>query len=549
MNNVTNNLILQYKSGEIMDRRRGASGVTVNARDTKPLAIVPEPEPGKHPWDQSHELLRKDKELIFVEPEVNTLAENFANYWEAEVLNTGAKENISHYTFLKDWPHPEKPSGWYLEDGFSQLKPARDEVKKLALKHKVRIAHLDTGYDPGHISFPAQVVNLQLQRNFVEGEEAGDARDTFSTGPVKAPGHGVGTLSILAGGKVKIDECGFDDYLGLHDLVEIVPIRIAKSVVLFKSAAFVKAMDYIVNELNAKDETRVHIISMSMGGVASKTWADMVNLAYKKGIFMVTAAGNNFGRLTPRRVVYPARFERVVAACGVTYDYSPYVKPLLEGGPLVMQGNYGPSHLMENAIAAFTPNVFWAKYNHPQVVGIQGNGTSAATPQIAAAAALYYIKHYEALEALQEPWMRVEAIKKALFSKAGKRIAGAYGKDDWKKYFGNGVLQAKDMLTYPVAKPDDLEIAREAEVKFPLLKVLTGWRKRAEPGQEEDKMYATELSQLLMSDTILQEILNDEETEVTDMSKEQKRKFIERVLDMPQASDALKEQLRNVNQF
>jgi len=40
-------------------------------------------------------------------------------------------------------------------------------------------------------------------------------------------------------------------------------------------------------------------------------------------------------------------------------------------------------------MAAFTPNTAWARYGAANIVDFDGNGTSAATPQIAAAAALW----------------------------------------------------------------------------------------------------------------------------------------------------------------
>ena len=33
---------------------------------------------------------------------------------------------------------------------------------------------------------------------------------------------------------------------------------------------------------------------MSMGGLASRAWADTVNRAYESGLVIVTAAGNNY---------------------------------------------------------------------------------------------------------------------------------------------------------------------------------------------------------------------------------------------------------------
>ena len=44
-------------------------------------------------------------------------------------------------------------------------------------------------------------------------------------------------------------------------------------------------------------------------------------------MFIVTAAGNNYGNLPTRNIVYPARFNRVVAACGVMADGTALCRP------------------------------------------------------------------------------------------------------------------------------------------------------------------------------------------------------------------------------
>ena len=62
-----------------------------------------------------------------------------------------------------------------------------------------------------------------------------------------------------------------------------------------------------------------------MGGLPSQAWADAANKAYEAGIVVVCAAGNNFGGLPTSLVVYPARFDRVIAACGVMADKTPYL--------------------------------------------------------------------------------------------------------------------------------------------------------------------------------------------------------------------------------
>jgi len=517
-------------------------------RNTDPIQIVEVPATNTNPWDVAHAAKETNMAYSFAEPEVESAA---AFYSQPNFDEKGEITEETYYSFLEHWPHPEEPSIWHLGSDYSQLKPAKDAVAKLPSKRVVRIAHFDTGYDKNHISFPSKLIRYDLARNFVddEMENWNNAEDNFSNGLLNMPGHGTGTLSILAGIKNKINQYTFDDYIGLYDSIEIVPVRIAKSVVLFKSGAFVRALDYVVNELYKNDANRVHVITMSMGGLASAAWADLINLAYDKGIFMVTAAGNNFKKLPTRTMVYPARFNRVVAACGVTYDFSPYVKPWGEGGLHIMEGNYGPDSLMNTAIAAFTPNVPWAIYRFSEIVGIRGNGTSSATPQIAAAAALYYIKYYDQLEALPEPWMRVEAIRNALFSSARKEIntAGNVYENDILKYYGNGILQANDMLNCPVADAKQLTKQKEDNARFAFFKSIVGLKAmevELTNDAAEEEMIETELMQLVLTDHEMQQILNNEEKNINDLNREEQKMLASVVIKNPDSSETLKTRMQ-----
>ena len=170
-----------------------------------------------------------------------------------------------------------------------------------------------------------------------------DATD-HSSGVYNNLGHGTGTLSLLAGAEVDGLPIGGAPFL------DIVPLRVANSVILFRNSDIAKAFDY-VHGLFPDTETRVHVITMSMGGLPSRAWADAVNALYERGIFLVTAAGNNFGNLPTRMIVYPARFRRVVAACGVMADEKPYA----DLPRRLSRGDYGPASKMDTAIAAFIP--------------------------------------------------------------------------------------------------------------------------------------------------------------------------------------------------
>ncbi|MET0300495.1 MAG: S8/S53 family peptidase, partial [Flavitalea sp.] len=488
----------------------------------QPIAFAEPESATKNPWDDAHEALNSNPDVSFAEPEVNSGATYFD--YEEEITTRGGSDTDPN-EYIEYWPHPEKRGFWHLGDQYSQLLKARLEVAAMPSTHTIRIAHFDTGYSPEHLSTPATIIRKDLERNFVDDEQDNwnSAVDPLASGTLKMPGHGTGTLSILAGTKMSFPVLEFDDYIGLYHKVEIVPIRIAKSVVLMKSSAFVKALDYLVNELFPDESKRVHVVTMSMGGVASGAWADMVNAAYEKGIVIVTAAGNNFNKLPARTLIYPARFNRVIAACGVTHDLSPYAKPKGEGSFSIMEGNYGPKSLMGSSLAAFTPNVPWASYKKHEVVSIRGDGTSSATPQIASAAALYYAKHYDELMKLPEGWMRVEAIRKALFSSAKKEVNGWDG--GYATYYGNGILQAADALAIPVAQPGELTKEKEDKVFFPFFKTLFGIRGDANLAEEE--MLETELMQLILESPELQEILGDEERGIAELTRSEQIRFAE----------------------
>ncbi|MGF7216860.1 hypothetical protein GGR92_003027 [Spirosoma lacussanchae] len=508
--------------------------------------------PATSPWDRAH-LARQRASVAFAEPDyINHYP--FRNpAYDDRLLQLESFGDLGdvcsrNNDYDPHWTYPTRDGRaekriWHLGSDFSQLKAARDQINAQP-GQVVRIAHLDTGYDPTHHTFPDTIIRHDLERNFIEGEAPDSAVDPRSGGATNQPGHGTGTLSILAGKRIRLDEAGFDDSLGLAEHIEIIPIRIARSVVLFRSRAFVQAMEYIIR-LHDDPVTRCHVVTMSMGGLASNAWADVVNEAYERGIFIVSAAGNNFGRATPRTLVYPARFGRVTAACGVTFDGSPYYQP--DAPVSLMQGNFGPRRLMDRSIAAFTPNVPWAKIGCDHVVSLAGAGTSAATPQVAAAAALYRLKYFDELAALPG-WQQVEATRHALFTSARKAIAPGFD-NDVRLYFGNGVLKAADALAIPPAAallhktPADV-------VAWPILSILAGFvtletMPRPE-NEEEQMMFETEVQQLIQLSPRLQELLDNEEKQPDDLSPAEQRIFLDTLLAIPEASLRLKAFIQSV---
>ena len=91
-----------------------------------------------------------------------------------------------------------------------------------------------------------------------------------------------------------------------------------------------------------------------MGGLPSRLWGEVVDELYERGVCICAAAGNHVWSSPPRVLVYPARYPRVIAVCGVMADGRPYAD--LDG---VLEGSFGPASVMGQAIAAYTPNIPW----------------------------------------------------------------------------------------------------------------------------------------------------------------------------------------------
>lgn len=478
-----------------------------------------------NPWDLCHALVR-DPQGLGLDGCAPTMAEpDLEQQW---VFGT----DVQHALTLTDCAEPrgqdrnpflrsEKDDYWFRDARHSQLEQARSRVTVPDHQaDRVRIAHLDTGFDPDHITRP-RGLRTDLARNFVDPDSPRDAADR-SSGVGNCLGHGTGTLSILAGNAVD----GVD--LGGAPSLEVIPIRVADCVVLYRNSAIARGLDY-VHELWGDPTTRAHVVTMSMGGVASAAWAEAVNALYELGVFMVTAAGNNSGGIPTRNIAYPARFGRVVAACGVMADGTPYAD--LPFG--VMSGNYGPKSKQKTAMAAFTPNTPWARFGCSAVVDHNGRGTSAATPQIAAAAALWIQANKAACDQYSQGWMRVEAVRRALFESARHPDGGL------DKYFGRGLLQADAALAVQPAAENALVRQPEDTASFSFLRVLTGLGVAPVRDAHQD-MFELEALQLVQQSTELERLLHVAESTA---APEDQRRLCEALESAPGASKALRRAL------
>jgi hypothetical protein len=494
---------------------RPSAGFSVGTQPDWFLADLPEGAPS--PWDLAHghvadQLGIAGSDVLFVEPD------------------------LVHHIFPTEDEHPEGPFeigagcakeqgqeatrgraagpdrfAWHLEDGFSQLGRARSQVT--FSDPRTRIAHLDTGYYAAHVTTPRHVLS-DLEHNFVGRD--GDRRSAEDPDNklllLDNSGHGTGTLGILAGAVAPA--YGSEPLGGAPD-ADIVPLRIADRVVLLRTSAFAEALRHAV-------DVGCDVVTMSMGGLPSRSWREEVERAYRAGVCIVSAAGNNIQGAVTRNIVYPARYDCVIAACGVMADGRPY------HGLTVMEGNHGPNSVMGTALSAYTPNIPWPVFGCPSLIRLNGAGTSSATPQVAAAAALY-LERYKA--ELPRDWQRVEAVMHALFSTA--RDPGRS-----RDKLGHGVLQAAAALE--VRPRMGLPQRRAGGDSFAFLRVLTGLGLAEATPREE--MFNLEIAQRWLLDTDLQALVPDPDT-AEPHDEETLKRVIETLIEDQRTSLALRKHL------
>ena len=501
----------------------------------------------ENPWDRAHQLLSSDRAFGAAgTAQIEAVEPDLQQQWPYDSTRRGSQPATSIKEFCKfdvqsgEGGRAVGPGvAWNLNDNFSGLKRARASVGAKAAK--IKIAHLDTGYDPKHATLPPNLLKTE-QRNFVDKKFPNDATDRTPPGEslFRNRGHGTGTLSLLAGNKLDGSSPGwpgFTDEIGGVPLAGIIPVRIADWVLRLWTSTMVQGFDYA----RAKG---AHVLSMSMGGLSSQALVDAINLAYDAGLVMVTAAGNNFAKTPmPRTIVFPARYQRVLAACGVMADGRAYAD--LSFG--TMQGNYGPASKMKTALGAYTPNVPWAQIDCEKIVDMDGAGTSAATPQIAAAAALWLAQHWTAVSGYSKPWMRIEAVRRALFDSAD-HVTPKMGAEETLEKLGRGVLRAdKALLQRPLAESELVE-SLPAKPSWSWLDLLLGGGvSLAQPySRQQLMMFNLELTQMGQLLSAVEETISDPDKPAQEIPASQRLRYLEAALDSGNPSRPLRTYLEGI---
>ena len=161
-------------------------------------------ENATNPWDQAHDLVAPGSPFAAAGAQaVEAIEPDLAQEWNyqewvdkehptpGQGMAAGSEKEFCAFEDQEEdggkaiGPAP----GWNLSDNFSELSKARNRVgNKL---EDIVIAHLDTGFDPSHVTVPAGL-RKDLQRNFVSDGEADDASDQTPPGMefMRNRGHG-----------------------------------------------------------------------------------------------------------------------------------------------------------------------------------------------------------------------------------------------------------------------------------------------------------------------------------------------------------------------
>ena len=250
-------------------------------------------------------------------------------------------------------------------------------------------------------------------------------------------GHGTKTNSVLSG------YSDVADYRGAAPQVPVVPIRLSDIVWI----EHLLATDLPSAIMRLVDQVGVRLITLSMGAPyhhwTPGSLSNAINHAYERGVFLFCAAGNNIGGSS---VVTPACLERTIAVGGTTRDQMPWTGSS-RGPEVEISAPAEPIHRAER------------RRDGTDAYGV-GDGTSYATPQVCAAAALWLAWHGDAIARnYAEPWQPIEAFRTLLAATAAP-LAG--DPNFWKGKWGAGLLDTEALLLAALPAASALRKSAEA---------------------------------------------------------------------------------------
>jgi len=154
----------------------------------------------------------------------------------------------------------------------------------------VKVAVIDTGINYG---------NLDLTPNYIP--PGYNAITNGATPPLDDNGHGTHCAGIIA---------ATDDAAGVVGVAPRASLYAVK--VLDKSGR--GYISDIIEGIQWAIDSKMQVISMSLGSsLPDSTLESACNIAFQNGIVVVAAAGNNGAAFTGSNIIYPARYQNVIA--------------------------------------------------------------------------------------------------------------------------------------------------------------------------------------------------------------------------------------------
>ena len=348
--------------------------------------------------------------------------ENFTKEWkEAEWVKDDIAANLKKN--YRKWAH----TAVNAEKGLKQLSP--EARQNLAM---MKLFQLDTGYS----DITKNAGGYDFENDYDTIDDDADARDIESGRLGRFPDHGTRTASIIIGTALKQDsslQC--DGNLGILSdgktpLIKLIPYRISNSVILIGRG------HSLVNAANKAMANGADVMYTCMGSYPRPMFDAVARSAYEKGVIWICAAGNQV-----KTVIAPALYPGTIAVAAVNPAFRVWT---------------GSSRGPEVDISAPGEKVYVPFYTDDRSETMRfGNGTSYATPHVAAAAFLWKAKHLPGLASTYpEAWMIVEAFRYCL------QVSVKPFPDNWNDYektnWGAGFLDIYKLLTTDLPAATDL---------------------------------------------------------------------------------------------
>ncbi len=279
------------------------------------------------------------------------------------------------------------------------------------------------------------------------------------------PGHGTGTASVVASRKRGV-------MAGSAPLVTLVPVRAIESVIVFDHGRVAAAVEHA-------RRNRANVITMSLGGAWSSALRAAIGRAIADGVVVLAAAGNCI-----RLVVWPARYEEVVAVAGTDVNDRPW------------RGTCRGDAVDISAPGEFVPRAKRDPQDGggPDVVA-GGQGTSFAVAITAGVAALWVGHHTVARVKAMAGASSVQNLFVSLLRETARRPAGFDTSS-----MGAGIVDTEALLRHALAFAEAAPTAEASDPYHSLHTLIaeTGGSEAAVMALDQ-RRFAAELSHLALT--------------------------------------------------